>query len=310
MSNHAYYLRRCFELARKGESRTFPNPIVAAVIVNANGEIIGEGFHEYYGGAHAEVNAVTYCQNLEELKNSTLYVSLEPCAHHGKTPPCTDLIIKHQFKRLVFSSYDPNPKVSGQGLARIRAAGIEIIEPKDLNPELVKESDNLNKPFFKLIKNGRHWITLKVALNTKNEFIKGAWQTGEEARKAVHRLRSTHQLLVTSIRTVIADDPEYNVRFSPEELSLKEIKNPDILILKSSTDFTEDERKTLRIFDPKYNRKVFEANIPKDYKDLESCLESFSQQGYQKIMVEAGPRLSQAFLDAGLVDEYIEFKKQ
>lgn len=328
---HEDFIRQCFTLAKLGETRAFPNPIVGSVIVH-NGEVIGQGLHEYCGGPHAEVNAVTDVikhgkENL--LQDSTIYVNLEPCAHHGKTPPCADLIIRHKFKRLVFSSYDPNPLVSGQGLARIRDAGIEIIEPKDLDLELVEASNNLNKPFFKLI-NNRHceptkrseggvaiqssrnyWITLKAALNSNNEFITGSWQTGEEARKAAHRMRSTHQLLVTSIRTVLADNPEYNVRFSAEELALAEIKNPDILILKSSTDFTEAQRKTLRIFDQKYNRKIIEASIGagKDYTNLKTCMQAMPGIGYQKIMIEAGPKLSQAFREEGLVDEYVEFRE-
>lgn len=318
---HTPFLKECFRLARLGEASTFPNPIVGCVIVH-EGTIIGRGFHEIFGGAHAEVNAINSVilrpegsgdpVHKELLSNSTIYISLEPCAHHGKTPPCTDLIIKHKFKTLVYAAKDPNPLVAGKGIKKIKAAGIEVIGPEDLNSEIVSEAESLNKAFYKIVSGGNFFITCKVALDSKGEQFTepGVWQTGEDARREVHRMRSCHQLLITSIRTVLADNPEYNVRFSAEELGLVEIKNPDILILKSNTNFTDEQKNSLRIFDPKYNRKVFEASISEsgDYQDLETCLESIANKGYQKIMLEAGPTLSKAFINEGLVDDYVEFR--
>ncbi len=343
--NHNQYLQRCLELASQGETLAFPNPIVGCVIVHHD-QIIGEGFHEYYGGAHAEVNAVTnavehHCEERSDeaintlFKESTIYVSLEPCAHHGKTPPCADLIIKHKFKRLVFSSYDPNPLVSGKGLERIRTAGIEVIEPKDLDPNIVAESDWSHRVFFKMMRqwishckedeaeiltslrsSGQAlqstlsdiWLTLKVAATAEGNMIsKERWITNRESRKAVHRLRSTHQLLITSISTVRADDPEYTVRHSAQELGLRDIRNPDVVILKSMQDFTEQERQTLKIFQ-KHNRKVFEYHCDKNNPDsLKQFITEMKTQGYSKIMIEAGPTLSAAFLESGLVDEIIHY---
>ena len=333
--DHNKFLQECFRLAKLGESKTFPNPIVGCVIVH-EGKIIGSGFHEVYGGAHAEVNALRHCEHEASLQgektnaviarseatwqstyqklleNSTIYISLEPCSHHGKTPPCADLIIKHKFKTLVYAALDPNPLVAGKGIAKIKAAGIEVIGPEDLDPEIVTEAESLNKAFYKIVSGGKYFITCKVALDKDGKMFTqpGVWQTGEDARKQVHRMRSCHQLLITSSRTVLVDDPEYNVRFSAEELGLAEIKNPDILILKSITNFTDEQKDSLRIFNPKYNRKVFEACISEsgDYQDLETCLDSMANKGYQKIMVEAGPTLSKAFLDEDLVDDYVEFR--
>ncbi len=289
MLDHNKFLERCFELAQLGETYAFPNPIVGCVIVY-DGEIIGEGFHRKCGEAHAEVNAVNSALSNEHLfKESTIYVSLEPCAHHGRTAPCADLIIKHKFKRLVFSSYDPNPLVSGQGIERIREAGIEVIEPKDLDAEQVAESNWLNRVFFKLIAKQPQWLT------------------NSESRKEVHRLRSTHQLLVTSITTIRTDNPLYTVRHSSEELGLTDLRNPDIAILKSNSDFTEAERKSLNIFKDT-SRKVFEYRTDKDDPQaLKKFIDNMISQGYQKIMIEAGPRLSQAFIESELVDEIVHY---
>ncbi len=308
MPDHNKFLKRCFELAQLGETYAFPNPIVGCVIV-PNGEIISEGFHRKCGEAHAEVNAVNSVLSNEPLfKESTIYVSLEPCAHHGRTAPCADLIIKHKFKRLVFSSYDPNPLVSGQGIQRIREAGIEVIEPKDLDIKLVEESNWLNRVFFKLIVTQSQWITLKIAATAEGSMISDEkWITNSESRKDVHRLRSTHQLLVTSIATVRADNPLYTVRHSPEELGLVDIHNPDIAILKSNSDFTDTERKSLNIFQD-VSKNVFEYKTNQDDSQaLERFIEEMVSKGYQKIMIEAGPRLSQAFLESGLVDEIVHY---
>ena len=350
MSDHNKFLRRCFELAKLGETHAFPNPIVGCVIVH-EGKIIREGFHERYGGPHAEVNAIRDTQHPnsnnpsnttsilnteDQFKESTIYISLEPCAHHGKTPPCADLIIRHKFKRLVFSSYDPNPQVSGQGIQRIRAAGIEVIEPKDLDQSIVIESDWLNRVFFKIIRhreegearrgdlidangiasshatrvprNDDVWTTLKIAATAEGSMLANEKLiTNSRSRQDVHRLRSTHQLVVTSIPTIRADNPQYTVRHHAEELELLEIKNPDIVIIKSKSNFTDMERKSLNIF--KNNaRTVFEYQVDKaNPKSLEKFIHDMVNKGYKKIMIEAGPTLTKAFIDSGLVDEIIYY---
>ncbi len=306
---HSQYLKRCFQLARLGETYAFPNPIVGCVIVH-NNEIIAEGFHKQYGEAHAEAHAIKSAlepYNLRalepRLKESTIYVSLEPCSHTGKTPPCADLIIKHKFKRIVFSSSDPNPLVNSSD--KIRAAGIEVIEPAELEPELVKQSDYLNRIFFKNIKEpGSAWVVVKIATTTDGEMITEAneprWITNSESRKDVHRMRSCHDLLITSIRTVEADDPEYNVRHSAEELGLAEIKDPDIAILKSSTNL---KNRNYKIFQSS-KRKIIEAKVT----DLKSTVKEFINLGYKRIMIEAGPKLSEAFIESGLVDEIVHYQ--
>lgn len=311
-SQDTKYLLRCFELAKLGETHAFPNPIAGCVIVH-NDQIIGEGFHRQAGQPHAEVNAVNNAiSNSLELpasdlqrrfNESTIYVSLEPCSHTGKTPPCADLIIKHKFKRLVFSSYDPNPLVNSSD--KIRTAGITITEPKDIDPELVQESDYLNRVFFKTItKPGSAWITVKIATTADGRMItepgEPRWITNSESRKDVHRIRSCHDLLITSIKTIEADDPEYTVRHPAQELGLTAIKNPDIAILKSSTDF---QNRNYKIFQ-EANRKVQEYKVT----DLKSTVQGFIDQGYKRIMIEAGPKLSQAFIDSAMIDEIIHYQ--
>lgn len=317
---HSQYLERCFQLAKLGETYAFPNPIVGCVIVH-NNQVIGEGFHKNYGGPHAEVNAINSTLTALQpysptalkqiLKESTIYINLEPCSHTGKTPPCADLIIKHKFKKLVFSSYDPNPQVNS--IEKIRAAGIEVIEPKDLDPELVQESDYLNRVFFKSIKEPKSaWVTVKIATTSDGRMItdpnEPRWITNSESRKDVHRLRSCNDLLITSIRTVEADNPEYTVRHSAEELGLAAIKNPDIAILKSSTDFSHRDYKIFK----DSSRKVSEYKVsplePYSPTTLQPVLKEFIDMGYKRIMIEAGPKLSQTFIESGLVDEIVHYQ--
>lgn len=322
-----HYLRRCIELAKLGESNAFPNPIVGCVIVH-DGEIIGEGFHEYFGGPHAEVNAINNAiaviarsratSQSSSIKDwiTTIYISLEPCSHHGKTPPCTDLIIEYKFKTLVYACSDPNPLVAGKGIAKIKAAGIEVIGPQELDPEIVREAEFINRAFFSVIKarstepsalSPQPWLSLKIAITKDGRMITNnnepRWITNTNARKDVHRLRSTHQLIVTSYQTVIADDPLYTVRYSLEELKLAGIKQPDIAILKSTNNFTDEDRSGLQIFQTQDQRKVFEYKA----NDLKIFIADMVKNSYQKIMIEAGPKLSKAFIDADLVDELIVY---
>lgn len=324
-------MNRCLELAKLGESKAFPNPIVGAVIVFEDPEtgeetIVGEGFHRAYGEAHAEQNAFELTRE-EFFKNSSIYVSLEPCAHEGKTPACADLIIKHGFKKLVYVLEDPNPLVSGKGIEKIKAAGIEVLGPEELLLEARKQSEDLatscqevldkakylNRKFLKWITSKKPWVTLKIALTADGRMVTAPdeprWITNAESRKLVHRMRSTHQLLITGIGTVLADDPQMNVRHSAEDLGLADISQPKKLILKSSRDFSDEQRSELKIFQ---DGDVGEARISEDgdYNSLEELISEMAKHGYGSIMVEAGPKLSKAFQDEGLVDELIHFRAQ
>lgn len=291
---HTKYIRRCFELAQMGETLASPNPIVGCVIVH-EGKIIAEGFHNAYGEAHAEVNAINNVTPHILKRYCDIYVSLEPCAHHGKTPPCADLIIQHGFKKLIFSSYDPNPEVSGKGIQKIKEAGIELVTPDDLEVKVKDESDYLNRKFFKWMTKQEAWTTLKIALSSEGNMLsENKWITNVESRKEVHRLRSTNDLIISGANSIRLDNSKLNVRHSPNTLELEDTKDPDICILYREEALNQNQE----IFKLNSARKIFQTN---------SINEAF-KLGYKRILVETGPSLSKEFLKKHLIDEVIIYQ--
>ena len=203
-----FYMRRAIELAKKGRGWTNPNPMVGAVIVK-NGSIIGEGYHEKCGELHAERNAIASLT--ESAEGATLYVTLEPCCHYGKTPPCTEAILEQKIARVVIGSRDPNPKVSGKGAKILREAGVRVEEDF-----LREECDALNPVFFHYITTGLPYVAMKYAMTADGKIATktGAskWISGEEARSLVHEMRHDYMAIMAGIGTVLADDPMLNVR--------------------------------------------------------------------------------------------------
>jgi diaminohydroxyphosphoribosylaminopyrimidine deaminase/5-amino-6-(5-phosphoribosylamino)uracil reductase len=209
------YLDRCLELGAKGLGNTAPNPLVGCVLV-AGGQIMGEGYHRAYGGPHAEVNAIASVRQPELLASSTLYVNLEPCVHHGKTPPCTDLILEKRIPRVVIGTRDPNREVSGRGISRLRDHGVKVsVGIRD------KECLELNRRFFTYHEKGRPYIILKWAEtldgfidHERNPETHGSinWITGNRERQLVHKWRSEEQAILVGTRTAVMDDPELTVR--------------------------------------------------------------------------------------------------
>ncbi|NUM71639.1 MAG: bifunctional diaminohydroxyphosphoribosylaminopyrimidine deaminase/5-amino-6-(5-phosphoribosylamino)uracil reductase RibD [Ignavibacteriaceae bacterium] len=202
------YLRLCFELAEKGRGSVSPNPLVGCVIVK-NGKIIGEGFHQKYGSSHAEIEAFRSCS--EDPEGAALYVNLEPCSHHGKTPPCADEIIRKKIARVVVSLVDPNPLVKGRGLKKLNDHGIETV-----SGILEKEGRMLNEQFIKFISENKPFVALKTAQTIDGRIADSSgsskWLTNEESRKYVHRLRSGYDAVMVGSGTLLADDPSLNVR--------------------------------------------------------------------------------------------------
>ena len=202
------FMERAIELAGRGRGWTNPNPLVGAVIVK-NGKVIGEGYHARYGEMHAERNALAALT--EPAEGAVLYVTLEPCCHYGKTPPCTEAILEHKIARVVIGSRDPNPKVAGKGAAILRAAGVQVEE--DFMRE---ECDRLNPVFFHYITTGRPYVVMKYAMTADGKIAThtGAsqWITGEAARKKVQEFRWTYSGIMAGIGTVLADDPLLTVR--------------------------------------------------------------------------------------------------
>ncbi|MDN3583277.1 bifunctional diaminohydroxyphosphoribosylaminopyrimidine deaminase/5-amino-6-(5-phosphoribosylamino)uracil reductase RibD [Mucilaginibacter flavus] len=301
-------MRRCLELAELGAGLVSPNPMVGAVVVH-DGKIIGEGYHQKYGQAHAEVNAIAQVINnfdnaAELLKQSTIYVSLEPCAHYGKTPPCADLIIKHQIPQVVVGTRDPFPQVDGKGIEKLEAAGIKV-----LSGVLEKECQWLNRRFFTKVQKHRPYIILKWA-QTQDGFFAPAersqlWITGPESRRLVHKWRSEEDAILVGKNTAAIDNPQLNVRYW-------EGRSPKRVVI----DRRLELNKTLNVFDQSVETLVFnEVKFNVDGKNKYIALEDFERyvpqyilyqlylQDIQSVIIEGGAHTLQTFIDADLWDE-------
>jgi diaminohydroxyphosphoribosylaminopyrimidine deaminase/5-amino-6-(5-phosphoribosylamino)uracil reductase len=308
MPNHEIYIRRCLELASLGLGYVSPNPMVGAVIVY-NDRIIGEGYHQKYGQAHAEVNAVNhviskYDNYAELLKQSTIYVSLEPCAHYGKTPPCADLIIKHQIPKVVVGCRDPFDQVNGKGIEKLQAAGIEIVLGV-----LEEECKWLNRRFFTRVQKHRPYIILKWAQTEGGCFAPGdnsqLWITGIESRKLVHQWRGEEDAILVGTNTVAIDNPQLNVRYG-------EGRSPKRVIIDRKLKLNQ----SLNIFDQSVETLIFnEVKTEFDGKNKYIALEDFGRyvpeyilyqlylQDIQSVIIEGGAHTLKTFIDAGLWDE-------
>ncbi|WP_158996227.1 bifunctional diaminohydroxyphosphoribosylaminopyrimidine deaminase/5-amino-6-(5-phosphoribosylamino)uracil reductase RibD [Mucilaginibacter sp. L196] len=308
MPEHDIYMRRCLELAELGIGNVSPNPMVGAVIV-LNDKVIGEGYHQKYGESHAEVNAVNQVINkfdnyAELLKQATIYVSLEPCAHYGKTPPCADLIIKHQIPKVVVGCRDPFDQVNGKGIEKLQAAGAEVVLGV-----LEEECKWLNRRFFTRIQKHRPYIILKWA-QTADGFFAPAdgsqfWITGMESRKLVHQWRSEEDAILVGTKTVVADNPQLNVRYG-------EGKSPKRVVIDRKLKLN----KSLNIFDQSVDTLIFNEVETKIYgKNKYIALEDFGRyvpqyilyqlymQDIQSVIIEGGAHTLNTFIEAGLWDE-------
>lgn len=214
--NDEEYMQRALELALRGSGWVNPNPLVGAVVVR-DGRIIGEGWHTTFGEPHAERQALADCRRRgEDPKGATVYVTLEPCCHTGKTPPCTEALIGAGVVRVVMGAPDPNPKVSGGGIAQLEAAGIEVVQGV-----LVEECQKVNRAFFHYIKTGKPYVTLKYAMTLDGKIAtrsgKSKWITGPEARRRVHEDRQRNAAIMVGVNTVIKDDPLLTCRLDDFE---------------------------------------------------------------------------------------------
>lgn len=305
-----FYMRRCFELAKQAIGFTYPNPMVGSVIVH-NGEIIGEGYHQICGGPHAEVNAIRSVKNEKLLKESTLYVNLEPCSHYGKTPPCADLIISKGIKRVVISNKDPFPEVSGRGIKKLQDAGIEVI-----CGVLENEGAWLNRRFFVFHTKKRAYTRLKWA-QTADGFLDFKRSNNNklplkistaETLPLVYLLRSHEAGILVGTQTAIQDNPSLTIRDvkgkQPIRLLIdRELKVPfDYHLYDSKVPtivFTEREN-TPTIDNVKFISIPFFNNGQLSIKNLQ---EKLYELKIQSIVVEGGSMLLNSFLDEGLWDE-------
>jgi diaminohydroxyphosphoribosylaminopyrimidine deaminase/5-amino-6-(5-phosphoribosylamino)uracil reductase len=303
-------------LAKRGAGWVNPNPMVGAVIVK-DGRIIGEGTHAFFGGPHAEVNAIEHAK--ESVKGSTLYVTLEPCAHEGKTPPCTNLIISRGIRKVVVGMKDPNPLVNGKGLNILKSAGIEIVE--GIEEDAVKK---MNERFVKFIVTGRPFCTLKTAmtLDGKIATVENAsrWISCEASRQYVHELRQQYSAIMVGINTILYDDPLLNTR-----RMRKKSKNP-LKIIVDSTGKISLEAKVLRTdpqlvilattdkIDPKKKRalermgaQVLICPQNNERVDLEFLMFSLGRMDIDSILLEGGSTLAFSALMNGVVDKVVSF---
>ncbi len=310
------YMLQAIQLAKQGEGWTNPNPMVGAVIVK-NGRIIGKGYHKKCGELHAERNAIASLT--ESAEGATIYVTLEPCCHYGKTPPCTEAIIEQKIKRVVIGSRDPNPKVSGKGIKMLQEAGIEVIE--DFMRE---ECDRLNPVFFHYITTKTPYVVMKYAMTLDGKIATktGAskWITGEAARAEVQHMRHRYMGIMAGIGTVIADDPMLNVRVEGWKSPIRILCDSglriplDGQIVKSAGKYrtivayadsenTEAKRKRLHemgvetIWCPDENNQV----------DLKKLMRYLGEEGIDSILLEGGGTLNDSALRAGIVQEVQAF---
>ena len=324
------YMQRAIALAKKGAGFVNPNPMVGCVVVKDN-EIITEGYHEYYGGLHAERNALT--NTPADCKDATLYVTLEPCCHHGKTPPCTDIIIEKGIKKVVVGLLDPNPLVSGKGISILQDAGIEVVT--GVEEDKIKE---LNKVFLKYINTKRPYVLLKTAMTLDGKIASytgdSKWITNEKSRKLVHKLRSEMMGIVAGIGTVKADNPMLNSRLEVQQPTANS-QQPNVhqpiriivdtkasISLESNIVKTANEYRTILAVGQQsivnaqqskvemlksLNVEILYCEEKDGHVDINDLMIKLGQKGIDSILLEGGTTLNAAFLEAGCVDEVYAF---
>ena len=302
MKTHEYFIDKCISLARKGALDVSPNPMVGCVIVN-NGEIIGEGYHKEYGKNHAEVNAIHSVKDKSELKNSILYVNLEPCCHHGKTPPCTDLIVKYNIPKVVIGCIDTFSKVSGQGIKKLKDNSVEVIYGV-----LEKDCIELNKRFFCYHIKKRPYIILKWA-KSKDNFIapinqeKPFWMTSEKSKKLVHSWRAEEDAILVGRKTVVADNPSLTVRMCEGKNPIRIIIDKELSLDKKSNVF-DDQAETI-VFNNIKSAIIDKTTYLKaDFNNLnEDILNQLFNRDILSIIIEGGTITINSFIEKNLYDE-------
>mgnify|MGYP000029410685 CR=1 FL=1 len=306
---HKNYIQRCLQLAKNGIGTAHPNPSVGAVVV-CNNKIIGEGYTSTYGGNHAEVNAINSVVNKELLKEATIYVTLEPCAHFGKTPPCADLIVKHKIPNVVIGCVDTNSLVAGKGIERLKKAGINVIVGV-----LEAECKEHHKRFFTVQNKKRPYIILKwaetsdgfVAPLSKNE-QKPVWISNEYSKQLVHKWRSEEHAILVGTNTVIADNPSLTVRSWSGNNPIRIVIDKSLRIPENATVF--DEKVKTIVLTDKENIRHCEQHEAISYEHLdfssrvaEQICDALQKHNIQSIIIEGGTQMLQTFINANLWDE-------
>ena len=308
------FMKRAIELAKQGVGWTAPNPLVGAVVVK-NGRVIGEGYHRKYGELHAERNALAACT--EDPAGATLYVTLEPCCHYGKTPPCTEIIIEKKIAKVVIGSRDSNPKVAGQGARILREHGIEVVE------DYMREAcDALNPVFFHYITTKTPYVVLKFAMTLDGKIATrtGAskWITGEAARNHVHQLRGRYAGILAGIGTVLADDPMLNCRIDGAHQPLRIILDshlripmgsrlvrsakeyPLLIVCNESTRDREEGTNRIQKLE-EAGAKVWTLPEKNGHPDLNVLMQRLGEEKIDSVLIEGGGTVNEAALKAHIV---------
>jgi diaminohydroxyphosphoribosylaminopyrimidine deaminase/5-amino-6-(5-phosphoribosylamino)uracil reductase len=313
------HLARAIELAQRGAGATRPNPVVGAVVAR-DGEVLGEGWHETYGAAHAEVNAIEAC-GLADLGGATLYVSLEPCCHEGKTPPCTDAILRAGLRRVVVGSDDPTEKASGRGLGILRDEGVEVVLASG---DLAARARLLNQAFRKHARVGRPWVLFKSAMTLDGKVATrtgdSKWISGEDSRALAHRWRARADAVIVGIGTALADDPQLTAR--PPGAADGLARQPRRVVFDALGRLPPGSQLVAAAEEVPLTVVVSRAAAHADTEALEaagvdvlvatgeneparvrSALDQLGAMGIASALLEGGPHLAGAFLDAGEIDE-------
>ncbi len=300
---HATYMQRCLQLALLGKQSVAPNPMVGAVLVH-EGRIIGEGYHKNFGGPHAEVNCIASVKPKDQslIAEATLYISLEPCAHHGKTPPCTDLILKHKIPQVVVGCTDTNPAVKGRGIAQLQNAGVKVI-----SPVIEDACRRLNERFFTFHEKQRPWFVLKWAASANGKIGKEGDRvsiSNAVTNRLVHRWRSEEAAIMVATNTALYDDPQLTNRYWGSKQPLRVLLDMH-LRLPSDLKMFQDKGKVVIFNGIKEDASghLHYCKIDAQQPILPQIGEKLHALQIQSVLVEGGARLLSSFMDAGFWDE-------
>jgi diaminohydroxyphosphoribosylaminopyrimidine deaminase/5-amino-6-(5-phosphoribosylamino)uracil reductase len=315
------HLSRAIEIATRGRGRVHPNPVVGAVVVK-DGAVLGEGWHAEYGGDHAEVNAIAACAGAD-LAGATIYVSLEPCCHQGKTPPCTEAILSAGITRVVVASDDPTEKASGRGLGILRDEGVTV---DVAGGELAARARLANQAFRKHARTGRPWVLFKSAMTLDGKVATrtgdSKWISSESSRALAHRWRASVDAVVVGIGTALADDPQLTARIEDLDPTVPALRQPRRVVFDSTGRLPLDSQLVQQAPEIPLTVVVSRA-APRSAGDalqnagadvivatgeheparVRSALDQLGEAGIHAVLLEGGPHLAGAFLDAGEIDE-------
>jgi len=307
-NNHLVFMKRALLLAKRGEGKVSPNPCVGACVVR-DGNIIAEGYHHFFGGPHAEVEALKSLSK-SDLKDATLYVTLEPCNHYGKTPPCTELILEKGVKKVVVGVMDKNPLVSGKGVKRLRENGVTVV-----TGVMEKELTQFYKPFFKYALEKKPFVTLKVAqtLDGKNSVEGVRYLVSQKTLNYVHHLRYCSDAIMVGVNTINIDNPKLNIRFSKKKKKLTKVVLDYFGKIRRDANILKQEEPVLIYtkegdFSGNKNCKFLEVvkvTGSDGMLDLDEVFTDLGKRGIANLLVEGGGTLSYSMLEGKVVDRLI-----